>query len=227
MGHPAVPVLSELVTALEGDGQHARAVAVLKEHESSWQWPNRFQYVYNSIMAGCLEQAREGFGGLPEPEDAKWAPAREKVRRVLARADAARGVTPLSRQDLRGWHYVLTGGVLGTLSPYGFESMTGRWAYVSDSTASCATALQRLKLILGAADTAPQLRRLDDGSVGHGPADDRPAQDIAAEIAGAAPEQDEGDGETPADPDKNLRGFVAAVTAPAARERDGDWLGGC
>jgi hypothetical protein len=60
---------------------------------------------------------------MREPEDAKWAPAREKVRRMLARADAARGVTP-------------------------------------------------------------------------------------------------------PDPDKNLRGFVAAVTAPAARERDGGWLGG-
>jgi hypothetical protein len=43
-------------------------------------------------------------------------------------------VTSLDRQDLRGWHYVLTGGVLGSLSPYGFDvGMTGRWAYVSDS----------------------------------------------------------------------------------------------
>ena len=53
---------------------------------------------------------------------------------MLARADIARAVTPLDHQDLRGWHYVLTGGILAGLSPYGFDAgMTGRWAYVNDS----------------------------------------------------------------------------------------------
>ena len=42
-----------------------------------------------------------------------------------------------------------------------------------------------------------QMRRLDDGTAGHGPADDRPIQAIAAEIVHATPEQDEGDGNTP------------------------------
>jgi Flp pilus assembly protein TadD len=43
----AVAVLSELVAALEQDGQHARAVAVLEEHESVMQVQRlpRFQYV--------------------------------------------------------------------------------------------------------------------------------------------------------------------------------------
>jgi hypothetical protein len=105
-------VLSELVAALEGDGQHARAIAVLEEHESGMQWPHRFQYAYNALMAGNLDKAAAGFGRLPEPRDTAWAPAREKVRRMLARAGIARAVTALDRQDLRGWHYVLTGGVL-------------------------------------------------------------------------------------------------------------------
>jgi hypothetical protein len=34
--------------------------------------------------------------------------------------------------------------------------MTGRWAYVSDSAASCAAALERLGPVLDAASTAPQ-----------------------------------------------------------------------
>jgi len=64
------------------------------------------------------------------------------VRRILARAGTARAVTSLDRQDLRGWHYVLTGGVLATLSPYGFGAgMTGRWAYLSDSADGCAAVL--------------------------------------------------------------------------------------
>ena len=318
----AAPVLSELVTALEQDGQHARAVAVLEEHEPVMQlrWLPRFQYVYNALMAGDLETAAEGFGRLPEPEDTAWAPAREKVRRILARVGTARAVTSLDRQDLRGWHYVLTGGVLATLSPYGFSAMTGRWAYLSDSAGGCAAALHRLRLILGSAGAAPeavallpdrssrilgaaaaavlglpakdfdpgepaanclvvaydltgtdpdavaalrerapgqvlferatcwtdppritadvsgllrqtvvppwaaQMRRFDDGTVGQGPEDNRPAEAVAAEIARAMPEPDEGDGSTPPDPGEGLRRFVEAVTAPGAR--DGGWLSG-
>jgi len=153
----AAPALSELVAALQHDGQHARAVAVLEEHESVMQWLHRFQYLCHALMAGHPDKAAQGFGRLPEPEDAAWTPAREKVRRMLARAGIARAVTSLDRQDLRGWHYVLTGGVLGRLSPYGFDAgMTGRWAYVSDSAEGCAAALQRLRLILDAAGTAPE-----------------------------------------------------------------------
>jgi hypothetical protein len=319
----AAPVLSELVTALEEDGQHARAVTVLEEHEPVMGWLNRFQYVYNALMAGSLGKAADGFARLPEPQDNAWVPAREKVRHMLARARVAQAVTPLDRQDLRGWHYVLTGGILASLSPYGFGAgMTGRWAYLSDSMRGCAAALARLRLILGAAGAAPQsvallpdrssqilgiaaaavlglpatdfnpgtpapdslvvaydltvtdpgavaalrerlpgqvvferatcwtdpprvtadvtgllgqqvvppwaaqLRRLEDGTAGQGPADERPAEAVAAEIARTAPEPDEGDGSTPPDPGESLHRFTAAVTAPGARERGGGWLGG-
>ena len=65
-------------------------------------------------------------------------------------------MSPLDRRDLRGWHYVLTGGSLACLSPWGFDAgMTGRWAYVADSPGDCAGALARLRLILDAAGTAP------------------------------------------------------------------------
>jgi hypothetical protein len=318
----ASPVLGELVSALEADGQHARAVAVLEEHEPAMTWMNRFQYVYNALMAGQPDKAREGFRGLPEPEEAAWTPARDKVARMLARAGTVRPVTRLDAADLRGWHYVLTGGVLASLSPYGFESMTGRFAYVSDSARQCADVLQRLRLILNAAGAAPQavallpdrssqilgtaaatvlglpvtdfdprqpaaqtlvvgydltqtdpdavaalrqrapdqvlferatcwtdpprvtadvtgllaqvivapwaaqLHRLDDGTVGQGPADDRPAEAIAAGIAQTVPQQDEGDGSAPPDPEENLRRFTETLTSPDATDRRGSWLGG-
>jgi tetratricopeptide (TPR) repeat protein len=319
----AAPVLSELVAALEQDGRHARAVAVLEEHESVMQWTHRYSYVYNALMAGSLAKAAAGFSRLPEPEDAAWIPAREKVRRMLARAEIALAVTPLDYLDLRGWHYVLTGGVLGRLSPYGFAAgMTGRFGWVGDSAAGCAAALQRLRLILDAAGAVPESvallpdrssrilgaaaavtlglpaadfdpgrpaahslvvaydltqtdpdavadlrwrapgqivferatcwtdpprvtadisgllgqsvaspwagrpRIAEDGTVGRGLADDRPAEILAAEIVYATPEQDEGDGCTPPDPDEGLRRFVEAVAAAAPREHDGGWLGG-
>jgi hypothetical protein len=63
----AGPVLGELVAALEADGQHARAVAVLEEHEPALGWLHRFQYVYNALTAGHLAKAAAGFERLPEP----------------------------------------------------------------------------------------------------------------------------------------------------------------
>ena len=53
-----------------------------------------------------------------------------------------------------------------------------------------------------------------------------PIEAVAAEIVHATPEQDEGDGNTPPDPDESLRRFVEAVTATGTREHDRDWLGG-
>lgn len=320
-GTPAV--LGELVDALEQDGQHARAVAVLEEHEPVTVWMHRFQYACNALMAGYPDKAADGFRRLPRPEDERWVPAREKVRRMLARADVMRGVTPLDFRDLRGWHYVLTGGVLTGLSPYGFDKgMTGRWCFLGDSGGGCAAALRRLGLVLGAAGATPecvallpdrssrilglaaaavlglptadfspgrpaarslvvaydlnaaspdavaalrrrvpgqvlfqratcwtdpprvaadlsgllgeyvlapwdgQWQRLDDGSTGQGPADDRPAEVLAAELAATAPEREEGDGSAPADPDDGLRCFARAVAGDGARERDGGWLDG-
>jgi len=321
----AAPVLSELVAALEHEGRHAQALTVLEEHEPAMEWSNRFQYVYNALMAGSLEKAHTGFTRLPEPEDASWRPAREKVRHMLARADVAGGAASLDHQDLRGWHYVLTGGLLTSLSPYGFGAgMTGRWAYISDSAEGCAEALRRLRLILDASGADPQavtllpgrsnlvlgiaaaellgvptqrfdpdkpaahslvvaydltetdpqavtalrgrapgqilferatrwtdppritadvsgllaqtvvppwgarLRRLEDGTLGQDPEDDRPAEVVAAEIVRAEPDRDDGDGETPADPDEGLRRFVATVAQAGTGARDGDgrWLGG-
>ena len=241
---------------------------------------------------------------------------------MLARADIARAVTSLDRQDLRRWHYVLTGGVLTSLSPYGFDVMTGRWAYLSDFAAGSrgrAAAAQadprgrrdrpgvggvaarpvqpdprrcgrrdarpasggfrpgqarpaqpgrRLRPdqdrsgrrrsfararpgqilferatswpdpprvtadvggLLGQTIIAPwaaQIRRLDDGTADQRPADDRPIEAIAADIAYATPLQDEGDDNTPPDPDESLRRFAGTVTSAGTRERDGGWLGG-
>ena len=57
-------------------------------------WLHRFQYVYNALMAGSLDKAADGFGRLPEPHDTAWIPARDKVRRMLARAGIARDRHP-------------------------------------------------------------------------------------------------------------------------------------
>ncbi len=49
------------------------------------------------------------------------------------------------RAILRGWHYVLTGGLVAHHSPYGYdEPMHGRYAWLADSLDRIATGLQRV-----------------------------------------------------------------------------------
>jgi len=305
----STPILTELVVALEEEGRHAEAVRVLEERDATLRpWPDRYLLVFNAILAGALAAARRQADRLPEPDDEMWFPARDRVRRMLGRAAVA--PSPLDDRDLRGWHYVLTGGVLGTLAPYGFEAgMTGRYAYTQDSPEMCRYGLHRLQVILGAAGRRPStvsllpdrssrilglaaaevlglpavpfaperpdtvvvaydltetdatglrerspgqvlyeqatcwtdpppvtadvctflhqtvvppwgetLRRTPDGSVEKTPPDDRPAARPAAEIARADAEPDQGDGETPPDPDETLTAFATAVA--------GEWLTG-
>jgi hypothetical protein len=91
----AAPVLSELVTALEHDGQHARAVAVLEEHASAMGWLHRFQYVYNALMAGSLDKAADGFRRLPRTSGhrvdpgTRESPPHARPRRHRPRRDLA------------------------------------------------------------------------------------------------------------------------------------------
>jgi hypothetical protein len=64
---------------------------------------------------------------------------------MVARADRVAGLCPLDERDLRGWHFVLTGGLLSHQSPYGFdEPMHGRYAWLADSLPRIATGLDRL-----------------------------------------------------------------------------------
>lgn len=68
--------------------------------------------------------------------------------------------------------------------------------------------------VLHQSATAPwegQLRADDDGNVERGAPDERPEEEIAAQILAADPSPDEGDGETPADPVERLTDFVTAV----------------
>lgn len=152
---------------------------------------------------------------------------------MLARADVASAVTPLGLRDLRGWHHVLTGGILGGLSPWRFDAgMTGRRGYLADSPGNRAGALARLRLVLEAAGTAPvAVALLPDRS-------SRILGTAAATLLGL-PATDFDPGEparhslviaydlTATDPAAAaaLHRFVETITAAEAGERDGGWLG--
>lgn len=69
----------------------------------------------------------------------------------------------------------------------------------------------------------PQLQQREDGTSGYGPADDRKAGEIAAEIAAAGFDPDD---RAPGDSDDELHVFTGKAAAPGIRETDGGWLGG-
>jgi hypothetical protein len=146
-------VLLELVTSLERGERHAEALTVLREHDALLDdWPDRYLTVYNALMCGRTALAREVFDALSAPEGI-WVEPGERVGRMLERAAA---LPPSGDQDLRGWHYALTGGVLTTLSPQGFDQgMTGRWAYLQDDFGSCRYGLERLRTVLTAGGRRP------------------------------------------------------------------------
>ncbi|MFC5746084.1 hypothetical protein [Actinomadura rugatobispora] len=159
MAPRSTAVLNELVAALEDEVRHAEAVTVLDEHTAILRpWPDRYLVAYNALMAGDLARATGEAERLSVPKDDHWLPARDRLARMLARAHAIRAVSPLDAKDLRGWHFVLSGGVLATLSPYGFDAgMTGRYAYMGDGYGGCRRSLDRLRLILAAAGREPKV----------------------------------------------------------------------
>lgn len=146
-------VLLELAVALEDEQRHAEAADLLQEHDGLTEdWPDRYLLVHNALMDGQVELGRQVFGALGDPDET-WRPAAERIRHLLARATVA---TPVDRQDLRGWHYTLTGGLLTTVSPAGFhQGMTGRWAYLQDDFGACRHGLERLRAVLAAVDRKP------------------------------------------------------------------------
>ena len=159
---PDEPALRmELVAALEREDRHTEAVAALETHVDALDpWPARYLLAYNALMAGDLGRAEREAALLPAPADDAWAPARDRLARMVGRARAVRTVSPLDGRDLRGWHFVIGGGVLARISPYGFDDgMNGRFAFTTDDYGTCRRSLDRLRLILDAAGRRP-------GSVG-------------------------------------------------------------
>ena len=145
-------VLNELVSALEHLGLNMEACRFLQARPAVLQrtYMSRYLLAFNAIMSGDLETPR---GLLPSLQQEPYEHRDELAGRIasmLARADAIKGVSPLDQQDLRGWHYVLTGAFLLHLSPYGFdEGMNGRYAFVQDTPALCLEGIQRLESVLG------------------------------------------------------------------------------
>ena len=143
-------IVLELASALEEAGENAAARAVLEaEPEVCATWFRaRYQRAFNAVMSGDLAGAAAATKLLaPRGQEERRQAAR--LRDMLARADAVSGVTRLDAQDLRGWHYVLTGGLLLHQNPREPERLRGRYVLSQDEFGRCLEALLRLRRLLG------------------------------------------------------------------------------
>lgn len=161
---PAATFLARALALQPGDARYTLELAIALEHagmnhaardllaaapEVRAADPRaRYLYAFNAVMAGDLATARAALPTLARGTDEERAQA-ARIGDMLARADAVAHVTPLDGEDLRGWHYVLTGGLLLHASPHGRDVMRGRYAYFQDTEAGCLEGILRLRRLLG------------------------------------------------------------------------------
>lgn len=131
-------VVCELVSALESALAYEDAREILEQQAPlrARSFLCRYLYAFNAAMSGDLKTTREVELAAGSDDEAALA---QTIAGILARADQ------IADRGLRGWHYVLTGGLLEHQSPYGFaEPMRGRYAYLADSLERVAFGLDRL-----------------------------------------------------------------------------------
>ena len=140
-------VMCELISALETATAYEDAFRLLDEREAlrAGSFLCSYLYAFDAAMTGRLDIVRATVATLV-PTSPTHEVMRGTIERIVERADRVAGACVLDRADLRGWHYVLTGGLLLHRSPYGFSApMTGRYAWLQDSYAMIATGLERLR----------------------------------------------------------------------------------
>lgn len=150
--------LSVLASALEQVGLPGTARAMLRGEAGALATSPalRHQLALLTALSGDLAELRQLLPRLGAPADDQQRTLAAFLQRVLYRADQVSDRFPLDDRDLRGWHWVLSGGLLTHLSPYGFdEGMNGRYAFVQDSGTAFLHGLARLKEALEAMGERP------------------------------------------------------------------------
>jgi hypothetical protein len=157
-------IVNELVVALEGRDDHAGIRALVNDNPKLLRRHFRYRYALtrHTILDGDLTEARRLARRLRPGFRGNQRTMASQITAMLARADAVSGVCVLDGDDLRGWHFVITGGLLLHVSPYGFDQMRGRYAYTTDAEDRCLEALHRLGAVLDVSGMPAQVVGLPD-----------------------------------------------------------------
>jgi tetratricopeptide (TPR) repeat protein len=146
-------VLEELVAALELEGRFDDARRALASATLT-KFLTRYLLAFNTLMSGDIDEGRRLTAAL-QPATSDDAFMRARLDEMFARIDAVQGVTPLDPTDLRGWHFVVTGGLLLHLAPTAL-GFNGRYGTLEDSEALCLEGIRRLASVLEAWGAMPK-----------------------------------------------------------------------
>jgi hypothetical protein len=114
------------------------------EHVDAAGW---YFAAFAALACADLQRVRALLSTPPEPDGQPVDALVDRIRSMSTRATWLADSGRLDFRDLRGWHYVLTNGVLLTRSPFG-EHMNGRFGYLRDSVGRCRTAIARIQRLL-------------------------------------------------------------------------------
>lgn len=134
------------------------ASAYLENHR-----PGRYILTRALLWQGDSREASAQWRFALPPTNAYEQQQYDQVEGFRQRVDAYERQRQLDGKDLRGWHFVLTGGILLHLSPVGSEVMNGRYAMLFDDVGRTLECIQRLAALLKACNkTVPQVFALPD-----------------------------------------------------------------
>ena len=160
-------IVPELVSNLEELMMNGEARKILLEAKDLLDESELCRYLlaYNSLMTGDLEEPFEILQTLQDVKDENMVPIVESFGGILNRARYLKEARTLDNKDLRGWHAVLNGSLLLHCSPFGDDSMNGRYAYMSDSYSLCREGIERVgKVIQEAGINIPCIYSLENRS---------------------------------------------------------------
>lgn len=165
---PTQGTLVELVAALELVGGHDAARDVLRRAPAAIRtgFLPAYLEIFDTLMSGEVDLARALLSRLPAPGNQAERYMRARLVGVLHRYDALAAHAPLDASDLRGWHWVLTGGIVLVLAPESDGTLHGRWSTLDDSWQLVREGLERLALVLEAWGVQPACVSPVDGD-GH------------------------------------------------------------
>jgi hypothetical protein len=141
-------ILPEWVAALEMTRHYGEAVRLLKAADQTQAGEFLFNYLlaFNSLMTGDLESPRQLAPRLRQrAKDATEVHMAWRLTGMVARANTIASVSPLDASDQRGWHFVLTAGIL--LNPVPTTSTVARH---EDTPATILGGIRRLQAVLSA-----------------------------------------------------------------------------
>jgi hypothetical protein len=154
-------ILYELVAALEMQGRYVAALTYLRAANPS-EFLAQYLLAFNTLMAGDIAEAKVIASRLDASSGSSHNMV-TRLNRVFAREEAVRGVTSLDENDHRGWHFILTGGLLLHLPPPQAQQPGGYYAYLEDSESLCKEGIQRLAAVLEAWKwSVPKVWRFDN-----------------------------------------------------------------